>query len=226
MKPVIVFDMNETLLDMSALDVTFGRIFAHPQPSELRKKWFAQVLELFLTATVIGRYRRFDKLTQDALQMLALQQGREASPEDRATLKEALAKIPAFPDVRPGLERLKAAGFVVTTLTNSTEKSAEKLLEQAGIRRLFDHVLSADDVECYKPARQAYAYVAKELAIKPGEVLLVAAHAWDIAGALAAGCRAAFIQRPEKVMNPDGPQPEISARDIRDFAEQLVAQHS
>ena len=226
MKPVIVFDMNETLLDMSALDVTFGRIFAHPQPSELRKKWFAQVLELFLTATVIGRYRRFDKLTQDALQMLALQQGRAASPEDRATLKEALAKIPAFPDVRPGLERLKAAGFVVTTLTNSTEKSAEKLLEQAGIRRLFDHVLSADDVECYKPARQAYAYAAKELAIKPGEVLLVAAHAWDIAGALAAGCRAAFIQRPEKVMNPDGPQPEISARDIRDFAEQLVAQHS
>ena len=210
MKPVIVFDMNETLLDMSALDVTFGRIFTHPQPSEMRKKWFAQVLELFLTATVIGRYRRFDKLTQDALQMLALQQGREASPEDRATLKEALAKIPAFPDVRPGLERLKAAGFVVTTLTNSTEKSAEKLLEQAGIRRLFDHVLSADDVECYKP----------------GEVLLVAAHAWDIAGALAAGCRAAFIQRPEKVMNPDGPQPEISARDIRDFAEQLVAQHS
>ena len=225
MKPVIVFDMNETLLDMSALDATFGRIFRHPQPSELRKRWFEQVLQLFLTATVIGRYRPFDKLTQDALQMLALQQRREASAEDRTALKEALAKIPAYPDVRPGLERLKAAGFVVTTLTNSTEKGAEKLLEQAGLRPLFDHVLSVDDVECYKPARQAYEYAAKELDVKPGELLLVAAHSWDIAGALAAGCRAAFIERPEKVMNPEGPQPEISARDVRDFAEQLVAKH-
>ncbi|NUO62675.1 MAG: haloacid dehalogenase type II [Gemmatimonadaceae bacterium] len=225
MKPVIVFDMNETLLDMSALDATFGRIFGHPQPSELRKRWFEQVLQLFLTATVIGRYRPFDKLTQEALGMLARQQGREASAEDRKALEAALGKIPAYPDARPGLERLKAAGFVVATLTNSTEKAAERLLEQAGLRPLFDRVLSADEVKRYKPAPEAYAYAAKELEVKPREVLLVAAHAWDIAGALAAGCRAAFIERPGKVMNPEGPQPELSARDVQDLAEQLVAKH-
>ncbi len=54
MKPVIVFDVNETLLDMVALDVIFGKIFGGATAGELRKKWFKQVLELFLTATVIG----------------------------------------------------------------------------------------------------------------------------------------------------------------------------
>ena len=138
MKPVLVFDMNETLLDMSALDPTFAGIFSQAQGSELRKKWFNQVLELFLTATITGEYRSFDKLTDDALQMLAKQQGREASAADRTALKEAQAKIPAHPDVAPGLTRLKETGFTIATLTNSSAKSAERLLDFAGIRQQFD----------------------------------------------------------------------------------------
>ena len=86
MKPVILFDMNETLLDISSLDATFARIFEPAGAAETRKKWFKQVLELFLTATVIGTYRSFDKLTDDALQMIAAQRGREASADDRAAL--------------------------------------------------------------------------------------------------------------------------------------------
>jgi 2-haloacid dehalogenase len=223
MKPVIVFDMNETLLDMSTLDPTFTRIFGQANGAELRKKWFKLVLELFLTATVTGKYRSFDKLTDDALQMLAPQQGRQASEDDRALLKEAQAKLPAYPDVPLGLARLKEAGFTLATLTNSTEKSAAKLLEQAGIRDYFEKVLSVDAVERYKPAREAYEYAAKELDVKPGDMLLVAAHAWDIAGAMAAGCEAAFIARPEKVLSPGASKPQFEASDASAFAEQLVA---
>ena len=67
MKPVILFDMNETLLDMAALDPVFARIFDAGDGTALRKEWFAQLLELFLTATVIDEYRSFDRLTDDAL---------------------------------------------------------------------------------------------------------------------------------------------------------------
>ena len=226
MKPVIVFDLNETLLDMSAIDPAFGRIFGQSEASELRKKWFTQVLELFLTATVIDRYRSFDKLTEDALQMIAAKRGGETSAADRDTLRHALGQIPAYPDVRSGLERLKDAGFTVATLTNSTEQSATKLLEHAGLRELFDQLLSADTVERYKPAREAYAYAAKELEVQLGEVYLVASHAWDIAGAKAAGCKTAFVARPEKVLSPGSPKPEIEARDVRDLAEQLVSKNA
>lgn len=226
MNPVIVFDLNETLLDMSALDPTFARIFGTADGAELRKRWFRQVLELFLTATVTGKYRRFDKLADDALRMLAAQRGREAGASDRASLEEAIAALSAYPDVRPGLERLTKAGFTVATLTNSAKKSAIRHLEHAGIEALFDAVLSVDEIERYKPAREAYEYAAKELAVKPSDILLVAAHAWDIAGAMAAGCEAAFIARPEKVLNPAGPKPAFEARDVSALAEQVVARKS
>lgn len=222
MKPVIVFDMNETLLDMSALDPTFAQIFGSASGTELRKQWFRQVLELFLTATVVDEYRSFDTLTDDALQMLAMQEGREASAEDRAALKKALAAIPAYPDARPGLTRLKEAGFTVATLTNSAKQSAEKLLERAGIHELFDQVLSADAVKRYKPARAAYEYAAEELGVKTKDIVLVAAHAWDIAGAMAAGCSAAFVSRPQKTLNPGGRRPQFQATDVAALARQLI----
>ncbi len=223
MKPVLVFDMNETLLDMSALDPTFARILGQAQGSELRKKWFTLVLELFLTATITGEYRSFEKLTDDALQMLAQQQGRETSPDDRAALKDALAKIPAYPDVSPGLTRLKEAGFTIATLTNSSVESADRLLGVAGLRQQFDAVLSVDAVKRFKPARETYEYAAKDLGVKPGDILLVAAHAWDIAGAMAAGCEAAFIARPEKVLSPSGPEPKYQAADLTMLAERVCA---
>ena len=223
MKPVIVFDLNETLLDMSALDPAFARIFPGADGTAVRTTWFSQVLELFLTAAITGEYRSFDKVTDDALQMTAARQGGEARAEDRAALREALGKIPAYPDVRPGLQRLKEAAFTVATLTNSTAKSATTVLEHAGIRDLFDHVLSVDAIERYKPAREAYEYAAKELHADVGDIVLVAAHAWDIAGATAAGAAAAFVKRPEKVLSPGGPQPRFQAPDLRELAEQVVA---
>ena len=78
-------------------------------------------------------------------------------------------------------------------------------LEHSRIRALFDKVLSVDAVERYKPAREAYEHAAMALKVDLGDILLVAAHGWDIAGAKAAGCEAAFLARPEKVLSPGGP---------------------
>ena len=224
MKPVVVFDLNETLLDMASLDATFAGIFAG-DGAESRKRWFAQVLELFLTVTITGTYRSFDSLTDEALQMLAAQRRLTLAGADRAALKEALGRMPAHDDVHGGLELLRTAGFTLATLTNSTRAAAEKLVQQAGLADLLPRVLSADTIERYKPAREAYAHASSELDVEPQGVLLVAAHAWDISGALAAGCEAAFIERPGKALSPGAAAPQYRARDVRDLATQLVARH-
>lgn len=221
MKPVLVFDLNETLLDMSALEPAFGKIFDPNSASERRQQWFQQVLELFLTATVVGEYRSFDKLTEDALRMLMAKSGRDASDEHRATLKESLGAIPPYADVRPGLERLRDAGFTIATLTNSTDTAARALIERGGLTELFDRILSADAVGRYKPAAEAYEYAATELDVALADIQLVAAHSWDIAGAHAAGCRTAFIARAGKVMSPGAPTPDLQASDITRLAELL-----
>ncbi len=223
MKPMIVFDLNETLLDMSALDPAFARIFPRADGSAVRKTWFSHVVQLFLAAAVTGRYRSFDKLTDDALQVTTAQQGGEASAEDRATLKQALGEIPPYPDVRPGLERLKQGGFTIATLTNSTAKAATTLVERAGIRDLFDAVLSVDAIERYKPAREAYEYAATQLRVNVTDIVLVAAHDWDVAGAMAAGAAAGFVKRPGKVLSPGTPKPQFHAADLSDLCDQIVA---
>ena len=222
MKPVIVFDMNETLLDLSALDPTFARIFGTTDGAELRKKWFGTVLELFLTATITTAYRSFDNLTDDAIQMLAAQQGRVASAGDRATLRAALGKMPAYADVLPGLMRLKQDGFRLALLSNSTQVAAERLLNNAGIRDQFEHVLSADAVQRFKPAREAYEYAARALGVGTADILLVAAHGWDVAGAMAAGCRAAFVARPGKVLSPGAAKPQFESGGLIALAEAII----
>ncbi|HWJ31944.1 MAG TPA: haloacid dehalogenase type II [Gaiellaceae bacterium] len=220
MSRVIVFDLNETLLDLSAMDPAFQQVFG---AAEVRKLWFKQVLELFLTATVIDAYRPFSELTDAALEMIALQRGVRLTADDKARVHAAMQALPAHPDVRPSLERLKGAGLRLATLTNSGEKTARHHLEHAGLTELFDAVLSADAVQRYKPAREAYEYAAKQLDVKLRDIRLVAAHSWDVAGALRAGCEAAFVARPEKVLDPTGTQPEIVGRDLAEVADRILA---
>ncbi len=219
MARVIVFDLNGTLLDLSVLDRQFSETFGSP---DVRKRWFGQLTELFLTATIVDEYKNFDKLSDAALDMIARQQSMELSTEDRAKIHAASLALPAFVDVRPALDRLRAAGFRLVTLTNSTEKSARAKIKHVELDEYFEKVLSIDAIERYKPAAAAYEYAAEQLGVASAEIRMVAAHSWDIAGALNAGCNAAFIARPEQVLNPLGAKPDISASDLNDVAEQII----
>jgi 2-haloacid dehalogenase len=99
---------------------------------------------------------------------------------------------------------------------------AEAQLSNAGIRPHFDRVFSADAVAHLKPAPQPYQAVADAYHVTTSELRLVAAHSWDVSGALATGCRAAFVARPGMVPSPIGPQPDIIGADINDVVEQII----
>lgn len=107
-------------------------------------------------------------------------------------------------------------------LTNSVQAVAEQQLTNAGIRTLFDRVMSADTVRRLKPAPEPYLAVAGAFDVDPGDVRLVAAHSWDVTGALYAGCKAAFLQRPGTVLSPVGPQPDIVADNLADLVDLII----
>jgi 2-haloacid dehalogenase len=111
----------------------------------------------------------------------------------------------------------------MVTLTNSTEAVAMAQITNAGLRNLFEQVFSADSVQRLKPAPEPYQMVAARLGVPIGQVRLVAAHAWDIAGALRAGCAAAFVARPGMVLDPLVEQPDIIGSDLRFIADQIIA---
>jgi 2-haloacid dehalogenase len=215
---VHVFDVNETLLDLAALDPFFERTFGEPAA---RREWFAQMLGLALTATITGEYRPFGEHAIAALEMLGARRGVAVGDDERAAVREGMTSLPAHPDVRPALERLRSDGVRLATLTNSTLEVAEAQLAFAGIRDLFEASLSADSVRRLKPAPEPYRHAASELGVPIGEVLLVAAHAWDVAGAMAAGARAAFVARPGMVPDPRGREPDLVVADLSELADRL-----
>ena len=219
MARVIVFDVNETLLDLRALDPVFAHLFGD---AAVRQEWFGQLLQSALVATVTDAYRDFGGIGLAALEMVAARRGRSLSDDDRRSLGDGMRRLPPHPEVRESLERLRDAGLRLATLTNSTAEVGEAQLTNAGLRDLFAQTLSADAVKRLKPAPEPYRMAAERHGVPIGNVRLVAAHAWDVAGALRAGCAAAFVARPGKVLDPLAPPPDIVGADLREVTDRIL----
>lgn len=217
---ILVFDVNETMLDINALESHFARAFGSGQ---VLREWFSTLLLYSNVASLAGPYADFGAIAGAALDMVADARGARLAPEDRDRILSGTRSLPAHPDVRPGLERLRNEGFRLVTLTNSAPVAVEQQLKNAGLTDLFERAFSVDAVKRFKPAPEPYRYVAKELGVTVGDLRMVAAHAWDVVGALQAGCAAAFITRPGKVLYPLGPRPDIVAPDLQAAAEQIIA---
>jgi len=220
MPRVQVFDVNETLLDLAAMDPHFERVFGD---ASLRPVWFAQMIQSALVATVTGAYSQFGAHAMAALEMLADQTGVELGDGDREAIAGQMRRLPAHPEVREALERIRGAGFQLAALTNSTLAVAAEQLEQAGLIDLFDQVLSADTVRRLKPAPEPYRMAAGRFGVDIGEVRLIAAHAWDVAGARHAGCAAAFVARPGKALDPLADPSDVVGGDLGEVADQIIA---
>ncbi|MDQ3044968.1 MAG: haloacid dehalogenase type II, partial [Chloroflexota bacterium] len=118
MSRVIVFDVNETLLDLAALDSPFQRIFGQ---AGVRREWFGQFLQSALVATITNTYSPFGDIAMSALEMVANRHGHTLNDEDRNVIKQTMSALPAHPEVAQSLELLQSAGLRLATLTNSTE---------------------------------------------------------------------------------------------------------
>lgn len=220
MPRVCVFDVNETLLDLAALDPLFERAFGS---AAARREWFGLMLQYAFALTAIGEYRTFGEHGQAALTTLMARHGVTLPADEQGVILAALRTAPPHPDVPEGLRRLHEAGFRLVALTNSTLDVAERQLSAAGVRPLFERVFSADTVRRLKPAAEPYRMVAESLGVAIDATRLIAAHGWDISGALAAGCAAAFIARPGADLIPGMPPPDIIGADLPAVAERLIA---
>jgi 2-haloacid dehalogenase len=218
-KRVLVFDVNETLLDLSALDPHFQRVFGD---AAVRVEWFQTLLQSAFLTTITGPYKPFGEHFRAALAITALRRGLRVSPDDESAILAGVRSLPAYPDVRPALERLRSAGFRLAALTNSTVEVEETQLRNAKLADLFEKALSADSGKRLKPAPEAYLNAAAELGVAPSEMRLVAAHVWDVQGALRAGAAAAFVERPGAVWNPLLERPDIVGRELGEIAGRVI----
>lgn len=214
LKPkVIFFDVNETLLDLEAMRSSVSG--ALDGRDDLLPFWFSTMLHHSLVDTTTGRFHTFGEIGVSALMMVAEINNIDLTQEQaRTAIVTPLRSLPPHPDVKAGLQALKDKGYILVSLTNSSNKGVQTQFENAGLTDYFDKRLSVEDIKVYKPDLRTYEWALKKMNIDADEALMVAAHGWDIAGAKAAGMQAAFIQRPGKVLYPLAIAPDHNVRDL------------
>ncbi|MDN3453139.1 haloacid dehalogenase type II [Psychrobacter sp. APC 3350] len=219
---IIVFDVNETLLDIDTLTPLFTRVFGKQR---VLREWFAQLVLYSQTMTLSGFYTPFGELAVGALQMVADIRQVTLTDDDINEFKERMNALPAHPDAAPALTRLRDAGFRLVTLTNSASSASPTPLEKAGLSQFFEQHFSIETVGKFKPAPDTYQLVADTLAVDTSDLCLVACHLWDTIGAQAAGCRGAFLTRPYNAMlnAPNVPVPDLTASDLSTLADLIIS---
>ena len=219
MPRVLVFDVNETLLDLGALEPHFERVF---RDKLMLREWFNQVIQYAEAVTLADNYKNFGEIARAALEMTAEGRGVKLSADDAQQILGGVRSLPAHPEVVESLGRLKSAGFRMVTLTNSPPAVVDAQMAGTGLQQFFARNFSVDSVRKYKPAPEPYRMVARELGVQTNQLRMIAAHAWDVGGALQAGCAAAFIARPGKALFPGFPKPDIVGTDLREIAETII----
>ena len=223
-RPIIVFDVNETLLDLEAIRPFFDRVFDDPAAMRL---WFAGLITYSEALTLSGVYVPFTDIGGAVLRMLAATRGLTISAADAAELTDRFAAMPPHPEVPAALRRLRDNGFRLFTLTDNTLEINGRQLERAGLIDLFERRFSVDEtVQRHKPAQEAYESVAGALNMDPGDICLIACHVWDTIGAGAAGWQSALILREGNAPLDVGPQPDYIGNDLDAIADQLIKRYA
>jgi len=188
---LVVFDVNETLSDMSSMAARFEDVGL---PGHLAATWFAGLLRDGFALTVTGTNPSFADLARDALG--ALLHDVALDVETAAThVMSGFAQLPLHPDVVGGVRALRDLDLRLVTLSNGATAVAEGLLERNGLGDAFERLLSVEDAPAWKPAASAYRYAVETCQVPAASAMLVAVHPWDIHGAHQAGLRTAWINR-------------------------------
>jgi 2-haloacid dehalogenase len=210
---VVIFDVNETLSDLSPLAARFEDAGA---PRELLATWFAATLRDGIALAASGSYADFREVGRaNMLQLLP-------TPDAAEHVLDGFAALHVHPDVAEGLRVVREAGIRIATLTNGSAQVASGLLARAGLEGLVERNLDISEVRRWKPAPEPYVYACSELGVRPAQAVLLTVHPWDVHGARRARLRGAWLDRqglsyPE-VFDP----PDWSGSDLPSLARALA----
>ncbi|MEP0712367.1 haloacid dehalogenase type II [Nonlabens ulvanivorans] len=218
---VVFFDVNETLLDLAPMKTEIATVLG--EEKEVLALWFTTMLQYALVTSASGQYKSFGEIGAAALQMVVANQNSFISEADALKIvSESMQNLPPHPEVKAALALLKEEGYTLVALTNSSVESLKNKFENVGLTSYFDALLSIESVGKFKPFSETYHWAAQEMKVKNEDCMLVAAHGWDVAGALWAGWRAAFVSRPGQQKFPLAPDTEITGSDLSKIAEALI----
>lgn len=208
---LIVFDIIETVMSIESMRPRFEAI---GQPGHMLETWFAASLRDAFSIAITGRFEPFAAVLHGALDQIV---GNDASDHEKKALIEGMKELKPQPDAAQAFAILADAGYRIAALSNGAAAVTAKLLGDAGLDRFVERVGSVDDVQASKPKPEVYLRMVRDCSVDPGDACLVAAHAWDVNGAMAAGLKGAFIARGSRYPSTMS-EPDLAAETLVDAA--------
>ncbi len=190
----LAFDAYGTLFDVFSVTARCEQLFPGSGAS-LTQLWRAKQLQYSLLRSLMGRYEDFWQLTEDALLYASQSLKLELTATKQQELMDAYLNLAVFPDVGHGLVALKKRGLRLAILSNGAPKMLDAAVKNAGIDPAFDAIISADELNIFKPSPQVYRLAPTRLRVAAGALGFVSSNSWDISGAASAGLTTFWIQR-------------------------------
>ncbi|MDP3851711.1 MAG: haloacid dehalogenase type II [Luteolibacter sp.] len=215
----IAFDVVETLFSLDPMRQRLSDLGLSGESLEL---FFARLLRNGFALDASGTFTPFGEVARATLEgiLAAKDIASDVSRIDHALA--GFAELPAHPDVAPAFQHLRENGIPIFALTNGSADNTRQLLEQADLLAHVERIISIDEVRHWKPRREVYLQAADVAGVRPGQLALVAAHAWDIHGASQASLMTGWVSRLEKRFDPSMNPPDVSADSLDETCRKLL----
>ena len=190
----VVFDAYGTLFDVYGVQTELEARFPG-KGRPIAEKWREKQIEYSRLRTMGGRYVDFWQITADSLDYSCEFAEAPLDAAARASLLAVYQRLPPHPEVPAALRALAARGLALAVLSNGAEPMLNAVLDTAGLRSLFAHVLSVERVRKFKPAPEAYQLGPDAFGRPASELLFVSSNGWDVVGASWFGYPGYWINR-------------------------------
>ena len=219
-RDTILFDINETILDLTQLKPRFKLAFGD---DAVTATWFSMLLHTSTVCVLTNIKTDFAALAGAMLDTIAARLDVELSGVMRDEILGGISSLPPHADVKPALARLQSAGYRTVAFTNSSLNLVSSQIDNADLAEHFDEIVSVEETGSFKPDPMVYEFVAKRINRPIDDLRLVATHDWDTHGALTAGMLAAYIDRTGAPYHPLYHRPDVYAATMGDVIEQIVS---
>ena len=212
---LLVFDVNETLLDLEKIKVKIQDKFNDETSYSL---WFTTLLQYSMVESITNQYHNFGEIGKATLKMTAEKLEKNISEDEINEILALITQLPPHPDVKAALKKFQIQNYSIIALTNGSLEAVKTQMSYAGIEEYFERFYSVEQVKSFKPQAVTYQYVLNEMKMVAKDSMMIAAHPWDLAGAKTIGMQTAFIERPSQIYYPLLEKADFMVKDLEELA--------
>ncbi|MCH7407244.1 haloacid dehalogenase type II [Belliella aquatica] len=211
---LLVFDVNETLLDMTQLKSAINSRLFHSSAFDI---WFAYLLQYAWVESLTGKHRSFSEIAGATLGMTAEKLDCKITQSEINVLLSKIKTLPPHKDVIGGLVSFQELGIPMVALTNGSLETANAQMEYSGIGKFMKRIFSIDEVGYFKPHPSPYQFVLNELKLASSDVMMIACHPWDLLGAKRVGLQTCLIRRKGMPAYPFSEPVDLEIESLKDL---------